>query len=150
MQSHASNPSLLTSHQRNQIKIGNTGIASYIKSKENYMSNTKQQSKETQEKIKEMLASITTIKGEEFSKIVEYMSMAAHLTKVIAVICRGQPDHVIEAVNQHVIHTLDASVCLIIEGFKISDADEDEMLNWVQKISDQVDFGLHQMMRGVK
>ena len=114
------------------------------------MSNMQRQSKETQEKIKEMLASIEAIKGEQFSKIVEFMAMGAHLTKVIAVIVREEPPHVVEAVQGHLVHTLDAAVTLVFEGFKISEEDEEEMLNWMEKISDQVDFGLHQMMRSSK
>lgn len=105
---------------------------------------------EMQQKVKEMMDSIKTIKGEQYAEIVEFLSMCVHLTKMVAVLVKPQPQHVAEALGGHLTMTLDAAAGLIFDGYKISDAEQDEIMTWIEKISEQVDFGLYQTLKDKK
>jgi hypothetical protein len=106
--------------------------------------------KEMQQKVKEMMKSIKTIKGEQYAEIVDFLSMCVHLTKMVAVLSKGQRQEVIDGMGEHLTLTLDTAATLIFQGHKISEEDQDEIMTWVEKISDQVDFGLYQVVKDRK
>lgn len=105
---------------------------------------------EAHQKVKEMIQSIKAIKGEQYAEIVEFLSMGVHLTKMIAVLVKPHPAYVAEAMGNHISGTLDTAAGLIFAGYKISEQDQDEMMTWIEKISDQIDFGLHQTIKDKK
>lgn len=89
--------------------------------------------------LSDMLDSVKAIKGEGFMRILIFMSNTVHLTKMIATATQHLDQENRNVLSHMYAKTMEQAVTLLFEAYNFKEQDEDELLSWADKISDQVD-----------
>jgi hydroxymethylpyrimidine/phosphomethylpyrimidine kinase len=100
------------------------------------MADSVQQVRET---IDEMLTSVRAVKGDSYADLIVFLSTGMHLTKMVAFAVRGAESRMVDALGHQLASTLDLATGMLFEAYNLTKQDENEILKFAEKISDQVD-----------